>query len=152
MKSLKPTERLLCFRARKSWLPLGDNALMRMWTDAVGGRNTPLVGGDSRFGWNHLGPWLFYLMAIPYRLLGRSASGLLIGAGAINVLSIVMICRCVRSIANEQLAALFSGGAILFVLTAHGPRLVDPWNPYVAQLPFLLAVVDPSQSNLLWWH
>ncbi|MEO6159216.1 MAG: hypothetical protein ABIQ39_16500, partial [Ilumatobacteraceae bacterium] len=28
--------------ARVGWVPLGDNALTRMWTAAVGGRHTPL--------------------------------------------------------------------------------------------------------------
>ena len=123
------------------WTPLGDNALMRMWTDAVGTRNTPLVGGDARYGWNHLGPWLFYLLAIPYRLLGRSAVGLLAGAAAINVISVVLVMRCVRAVAGERAAAVVTGGALLFLVTAQGDRLVDPWNPYVVQLPFLVALV-----------
>ena len=123
------------------WTPLGDNALMRMWTDAVGTRNTPLVGGDARYGWNHLGPWLFYLLAITYRLLGRSAVGLLAGAAAINVVSVVLVMRCVRSVAGELAAAVVTGGALLFLVTARGNRLIDPWNPYVVQLPFLVAVV-----------
>ena len=127
--------------ASPTWLPLGDNALMRMWTDAVGGWHTPLVGGDSRFGWNHLGPWVFYVMAVPYRLLGRSALGLLIGAAAINIVSVVMIVRCARSFLNDQIAALLCAGSLVFALATHGPRLIDPWNPYVGQLPFLLAMV-----------
>lgn len=127
--------------ARRAWVPLGDNALMRMWTDAVGSRRTPLVGGDSRFGWNHLGPWLFYLLAIPYRLTGRSAVGLLIGAGAINIGSIVMCGRCIRSLATDRVAALVCAGSVVWLLTAPGSRLIDPWNPYVAVLPFLLAAV-----------
>ena len=123
------------------WTPLGDNALMRMWTDAVGTRNTPLVGGDARFGWNHLGPWPFYLLAVPYRLLGRSAVGLLVGAAAINVISVVLVMRCVRVVAGELAAAVVAGGALLFLVTASGDRLIDPWNPYVVQLPFLLTLV-----------
>lgn len=136
-----------------TWLPLGDNALMRMWTDAVGSWHAPLVGGDSRYGWNNLGPWVFYVMAVPYLLLGRSALGLLIGAAAINIVSVVMIVRCVRSFLNDQIAALLCAGGLLFVLAAHGPRLIDPWNPYVAQLPFLLALVAcwaVIAGNLRW--
>jgi hypothetical protein len=123
------------------WTPLGDNALMRMWTDAVGTRFTPLVGGDARFGWNHLGPWLFYLMAVPYRLLGTSAVGLLAGAALLNVVSVVLVIRCVGAVAGHNAAAIFSIGAVLFLLTARGDRLIDPWNPYVVQLPFLVALV-----------
>ena len=129
-------------RLPRSWTPLGDNALMRMWTDAVGTITTPLVGGDARFGWNHLGPWIFYLMAVPYRLLGSSAVGLLVGAAAINVVSLLMTLRCVRGFAGERSSGLIAAGALLFLLTATGDRLIDPWNPYVAQMPFLLSVVS----------
>ena len=129
-------------RLPHAWTPLGDNALMRMWTDAVGTRTTPLVGGDARFGWNHLGPWLFYLMAIPYRLLGSSAVGLLVGAAAINVVSLVMTLRCVRGLAGHRAEAVVAAGVLLFLLTATGDRLIDPWNPYVVQLPFLLSLVS----------
>ena len=115
---------------------------MRMWTDAVGTAKTPLVGGDARFGWNHLGPWVFYLMAIPYRLLGRSAVGLLVGAAIINVICFVFILRCVRSLAGQRAALVLAAGILTFLLTASGNRLIDPWNPYVVQLPFLLAVVS----------
>ncbi len=128
-------------RLPRSWTVLGDNALMRMWTHAVGTRATPLVGGDARFGWNHLGPWLFYLMAIPYRLLGASSVGLLVGAATINIVCLLMAIRCVRSVAGERAATIVAVGAVLFLLTATGDRLIDPWNPYVVQLPFLLALV-----------
>ena len=128
-------------RARRSWLPLGDNALTWMWTNAVGGPHTPLVGGDARFGWNHLGPWLFYLLAIPYRLLGRSPRGLLIGAGLINIGSVVLIGRCIRSIVNDWVAAAFCGACVLYLLTAPGPFLVDPWNPSVGQLLIVASIV-----------
>lgn len=128
-------------RLPRSWTPLGDNGLMRMWTDAVGTRATPLIGGDSRFAWNHLGPWVFYLLAIPYRLLGTSAEGLLVGAAAIGIVSVWVTLRCVRSVAGEGAAAVVAIGALVFLVTAAGNRLIDPWNPYVVQLPFLLSVV-----------
>ncbi len=129
-------------RLPRTWTPLGDNALMRMWTDAVGTRSTPLVGGDARFGWNHLGPWVFYLMAIPYRLLGSSAVGLLVGAAAINIISLLMILRCVTAFAGKRSAAVIGSGALVFLLTATGDRLIDPWNPFVVQLPFLFSLVS----------
>jgi hypothetical protein len=128
-------------RLPRSWTVLGDNALMRMWTDAVGTANTPMVGGDARFGWNHLGPWVFYLMAVPYRLLDRSAVGLLVGAAVINVVCLLVVMRCVRDVAGQRVAVVVAGGALLFLLTASGNRLIDPWNPYVVQLTFLLALV-----------
>ena len=81
-------------RLPRRWTVLGDNALMLMWTDAVGTRHTPMVGGDARFGFDHAGPWLFYVLAIPYRILGSSAVGLLVGASVINLVCLVVIIRC----------------------------------------------------------
>jgi hypothetical protein len=124
-----------------SWTTLGDNALLESWTRAVGTTSTPLVGGDARFGWNHLGPWLFWLLAVPYRLLGSSAVGLLLGAAAINIVSVVVICRIVRRVAGQAAGSVVTAGALLFLAVASGNRLVDPWNPNVAQLPLMLAIV-----------
>jgi hypothetical protein len=143
-------------RLRGSWTPLGDNALLEMWTQAVGTTSTPLVGGDARFGWNHLGPWLFWILAIPYRLLGSSAVGLLVGAAAINIVSIVVIGRIVRRVAGQAASLVVTAGALLFLAVATGNRLVDPWNPNVAQLPLMLAIVacwaviNGQQESLPW--
>ena len=134
------------------WTPLGDNALVELWTRAVGSSSTPLVGGDARFGWNHLGPWVFYLLALPYRLLGSSAVGLLVGAAAINIVTLVAVMRCVRAVAGRGAAAVIAAGALLFFITATGDRLIDPWNPFVVQMPFLLAVVACwAVVNRLWF-
>src|SRR5690606_16795832 len=47
----------------------GDWALLELRVRDVGTSDTPLVGPFSRYGWNHPGPLLFWLLAIPYRLL-----------------------------------------------------------------------------------
>ena len=123
------------------WVPLGDQALTDLWTHFVGGPHTPLVGGDARYGWNHLGPWLFYLLAIPTRILGGSSRGLLVGAGAINVAATYIIGRAGRTIGGTRLGAALCVMAIIGVLIVPGPRLVDPWNPYIAQLVLFAALV-----------
>jgi hypothetical protein len=124
------------------WTPLGDNALMSGWTRAVFSAHPPLVGGDARYGWNHLGPWLFYLFAVPVRLLGDSPVGLLVGAAALNVVSLALVLAAARRVAGGRAAAVIVGGALLFLLTAVGDRLIDPWNPYAVQLVFLVTVVS----------
>lgn len=139
-------------RLPRRWTVLGDNALMLMWTDAVGTRHTPMVGGDARFGFDHAGPWLFYVLAIPYRILGSSAVGLLVGASVINLVCLVVIIRCVREVAGELAAASMVAGALLFLLTAPGDRLIDPWNPFMVQLPFLLALVACWALLDRRWH
>ena len=89
-----------------------------------------------------MGPWLFYLLAVPFRLLGSSPVGLLVGAGIINVTCVVLIVRCVRSFAGDLVAASVAVAMVVFLITASGDRLIDPWNPWVVQLPFLLTVIS----------
>ena len=61
-----------------------DISIIELHVRDVFTRHTPLVGPYSRFGWNHPGPALYYVLAIPYWLSGRSSSGLALGALAVN--------------------------------------------------------------------
>src|SRR5690242_12647411 len=62
----------------RTWYPAGDWAMIELRTLDVGTGHTPLVGPYSRYSWNHPGPLLFWLLAIPYRLTGSNPSGLLL--------------------------------------------------------------------------
>lgn len=55
------------------WRPSGDWAVLTMRVEDVG-RHTPLVGPYSRFGWNHPGPLMYWLLAFPYHLFGDRKS------------------------------------------------------------------------------
>ena len=79
------------------------------------GRHSPLVGPFSRDDWNHPGPALFYLLAIPYRLVGSNSIGLYIGAIGINVGSIV----------GMVIIAKRHGGTALMMLTLVGCAFVE---------------------------
>src|SRR5688572_2833375 len=113
----------------------GDQALIELQTRDLG--NHPvLVGLYSRDGWNHPGPMLFYLLALPYRLVGSNSIGLHLGALLING----------AAIAGMAVIARRRGGTPLFVTTllgiavlvrALGPDFLhDPWVPLIAVLPF----------------
>ena len=119
--------------------PTLDHALIELNVRDVG-RHEVLLGPFSREGWNHPGPTLFYLLALPYRLFGGDPVGLLIGALVING----------ASAAGMVTVAWHRGGRLLFLITVMGvltlmralgaDLLADPWNPYVAVLPFGLLV------------
>ena len=64
------------------WLSSSDWAAIELRTRDVGTWRTPLVGPYSRYGWNHPGPLLFYVLAVPYRMLGAQGRGILAGAVA----------------------------------------------------------------------
>ena len=103
------------------------------------GHHPVLLGLWSRGDWNHPGPALFYLLALPYRLSGGSL-GLYVGALIINGAALV----------GMALVARRRGGTVFYVLTVVGcaalvwglgPSFVrSPWNPSIPVLPFGLVV------------
>jgi hypothetical protein len=122
-----------------SWRPTGDWAVLNLRVDDVG-RSTPFVGPYSRYGWNHPGPLLYWVLAVPYHLLGGRPVALLAATGLLNAAAV----GATISLAWRRggLPLLLGTGAALALL-AHsiGPALLrDPWNPYVTILPLALFV------------
>ena len=70
---------LLVRAARATWVPSSDWAAIEARTRDVWTSHASLVGPYSRYGWNHPGPLLFYVLAVPYRLLGSQPHGLFVG-------------------------------------------------------------------------
>jgi hypothetical protein len=126
---------------RRDWLPAGDWAVLELRTRDVGTSATPLIGPYSRFGWNHPGPLLFWLLAVPYRLSGSASGSLLFAAAVINALAVVGM----AAVAWRRGGFVLLGGtaaALALVMTHLGPSFLrDPWNPSVTVLPFGLLVM-----------
>ena len=122
------------------WNPSGDWAAIVLRTDDVG-RLTPLVGPYSRFGWNHPGPWLFWLLSVPYHVFGGRPESVLAAAAFLNGVTVIAISLVAWRRGRLLLVALTMGSvAILF--HALGPVLLrDPWNPYLTLLPLALIVL-----------
>jgi hypothetical protein len=126
--------------ARSGWRPVGlDMALELLRTWEVGSRHTPLVGAYSRYGWDHPGPLLFAVSAPAVRLMGPT--GLLVTAGVVNAAAAAGTVLAAHRIAGLRLAlpAAVAAALMTHALTAAG--ITDPWNPYVAVLPFLAYLV-----------
>jgi hypothetical protein len=121
------------------WHPASDLALEVLRIRDVGGHHTPLVGVQSRFGWDHPGPLMFWLFAPFNWLFGQT--GLLAAAAVANA----------AALAGSLFVALRRGGlpllafvAVVGAVLSHalGPNvLIEPWNPWVPVLPFLLYVL-----------
>jgi hypothetical protein len=94
----------------------------------VGTGDTPLVGVYSRYQWNHPGPLLFYLLALPYRLAGSNDIGLLFGALAIN-LGAVATSLWIGARAGRRAFVLTGLFLTLLCLGMNPAGLADPWNP-----------------------
>ncbi len=122
-----------------NFYPVGDIAGTELQVRDVG-HHPVVLGLFSRDGWNHPGPVLFYLLAVPYRLTGSRSIGLLLGALLINGAAILGMAAIARRRGGAPLMLLTLLGCGL-VVRSLGPEFVrNPWNVWIAVLPFGLLV------------
>src|SRR5690242_2115556 len=67
-----------------NYVATSDLAIVESRVRDVGTRGTPLVGPYSRYHWNHPGPFFFYALTIPYRVLGSNGRSLLASGVVLN--------------------------------------------------------------------
>ena len=117
-----------------------DNALTELNVRDVGHHAVEL-GVFNRFGWHHLGPAVFYLLAPVYRALGSRSLGLLIGALILNAAAVVGIALVARRRAGIGFALAALAGTTI-VSHSLGPSFLrSPWTPNLVVLPFVLLVL-----------
>lgn len=114
------------------WHPASDVAIEVLRINEVGGSNTPVTGAHSRYGWDHPGPLLFWWLAPFSSLFGTI--GVLVGVAVLNAVAIVGALLIARRRGGLALTALVA--LVLIALCRETDLLVDPWNPWVAVLPF----------------
>jgi hypothetical protein len=131
--------------------PIGDNALIELRTRDVG-REPVLIGLYSRDGWSHPGPALFYVLALPYRLLGSTSIALRVGALLLNGAAIVGMAFIARRRGGVPVMLLTLFGATLVVRTLSADYVRDPWNCFITVLPYglLLFLTWAMVSGGLW--
>ena len=116
---------------RTPYLATSDFALIELRVADVGGGNTPLVGVYSRFGWNHPGPLLFYVLALPYRVLGADGPALRASGVLVNLVAA-------------------AGGVVLFARRARRGAL--PWVGLALESLFGFDHVSPpsvERANII---
>lgn len=118
------------------WFLNGDQAIEMLRTSDVGGPHTPLVGAWSRWGWAHPGPAIFWLMAPLHRLMGDDGALVTVGLLAAVCAGGVVVVAIRRG--GTALGAITALGVVTFVSAFGLDRTLDPWNPFVALMPFLL--------------
>ncbi len=123
-----------------SWTPVSDHALIQGQVAAVG-RHAVALGPYSRLGFHFPGPALFYVLAIPYRLLGGASEGLLVGAVLVNAAAVVGLALVARRTGGLLLASIVLAAVACLMRSLGAGVLLDPWNPYVTILPFALLVL-----------
>ncbi len=113
--------------------PGGDLALIELRVRDVG-PHTPLLGSYGRYGFSQPGALWFYVLAVPYRLLGSSYAALQVGVLLVNVAAIVAMLAVSRR--RGSAVHLLIVGALLAVLVhGLGPQWVaSPWEPHALTL------------------
>lgn len=121
-------------------VPWGDDALLEAKVREVG-HHLVLLGPYSRFQWHHPGPALFYVLAVPYRILGSQSFALNVGALLIAAASIALIAWLVWRRVGAG-AVWWTMAVIGIYLWALGPDVLrTPWNPWITILPLLALVM-----------
>jgi hypothetical protein len=127
--------------AGRNWWPAGDWAVLELNTRDVGSSITPLIGPYSRFGWNHPGPLLFWVLAVPYRLLGAQSTALFVGTALVNGAAVAGIVAFAWR-RGRMVLSLVTLVALAIAINNLGPDFVrDPWNPTITVIPLALLVV-----------
>jgi len=117
-----------------------DNALTELNVRDIGHHAVEL-GVFNRFGWHHLGPAVFYVLAPVYRALGSRSFGLLIGALILNAAAVVGIALVARRCAGIGFGVAALAGATIVSNSLGSVFLRSPWTPNLIVLPFMLVVL-----------
>lgn len=144
--------RILSASGSHVYLP-GDLALIELHTEQALHWHQ-LLGPFDRFGWNHPGPSYYYLLAVPYRLLGSGATSLFFGATLINALAAIGTVAVIRrhggavhalwcAVCLGVLTVQLAPGGAANITPSEGVlgAVVSPWNPTVVIFPLVLFVV-----------
>jgi hypothetical protein len=124
------------------WYPAGDMAQAELHVRGLW-NHPPLIGAAGRLGTledqgSHPGPLLWLAMYPMYALFGRTSYGLMVGAVSVHLVSIGLILW----VAWRRAGLAFTialGVALAVIVRASGPAFfTEPWNPWLAVLPFLL--------------
>jgi hypothetical protein len=132
----------LAVLAGERWYPAGDMAQAELHLKGFLD-DPPLVGAAGRIGTfedqgSHPGPSMWLALYPVYRLLGASSFGLMVSVTALNVVTLAAIVVVARRHGGDGLVLALAVPLALLV-RASGPEFfVEPWNPWVAVLPFLL--------------
>jgi hypothetical protein len=124
------------------WTPTSDDAWIALRAHDVFSTHLPLVGTWSSASYfahrdvNHPGPALFYALSVPVRLFG-TAVGTAVGVAIINCLAIALTAWLARRRGGDGFAVAARGATTALLLSMGHNLLFDPWNPFVALLPFL---------------
>lgn len=151
--ALLPLLVLLVRSIGANWFPAGDNAILVLQTAFVGTGDTTLLGPYSRYGWNHPGPLMFYLLAAPYRLAGSNPWGVLAGVVLLNIACFGAMLHLFWKFGRALLASVAALCTTIACLALTPYVLNSPWNPDLTLAPLALFVACAwvARIDLRWF-
>jgi hypothetical protein len=142
--ALAPIITVLIQRWGRVYVPVGDQAILDLrirdvWTFSS---DTPLTGPYSRFGWNHPGPTMYYLLALFSGAARQQAWASLVGNVLLQGLAVVWTARL--SWKHGGLRWMVPWLAVITLsYWATGPWIFQQlWNPYLPYPFFTLLLLQ----------
>ena len=102
--------------------------------------NLPLTGVYSRFGYQHPGPLLFYMLWIPYHLLGATGGALVASMILWSGLMVGVTVYLYGRHLGVRAAASAGATALIAVVIIGWKPIAEPWNPHITSLGSLCLV------------
>jgi hypothetical protein len=130
----------LWFAVGRDYFPNTDWAVFELRTRDVFHQGL-FVGPYSRYGWNHPGPLLFYVLALPYKLMGERSISLHITALLINAAALAGIGWVAFRRGRLPMVIATVVPVVLMTHALGADLLRNPWNPYVPVLPLMLLLL-----------
>lgn len=132
----------------------GDDALINLRVHDVFTAHTPLLGSYERYGFNQPGPAWFYLLSIPFRVLGSRFSAIQVGVVFVHAASVVLVARVMWR-RFGMIAMAWSLLVLTAVFWGLGPvSTTDPWEPHVSAVLLITTAVlafDAISGGLAAW-
>ncbi|MCU1497812.1 MAG: hypothetical protein JWM47_1765 [Acidimicrobiales bacterium] len=141
--------------AQRTWYPTGDlaQAELRMrslpWDPPLVGAAGRIADADGRQG-SHPGPLMFWTTWPLYALLGRSSWAFEAATALVNLAWLSVSVWLVRRAASLAVAAWYVGVALVMIGGFGLDALSQPWNPWVALLPFAVLVLTAWRALDGW--
>lgn len=118
----------------------GDAAVIELATRAAAHFHQ-LLGPYDRYGWHHPGPAYFYLLSIPYHLLGSGARAEIVGQAGLEALAAVLVVLAVARKAGWAAGLWAACSMALLAWDVGFSTLRYVWNPVAVIVPMALVVV-----------
>ena len=139
-----PVLAVLVTRTGRSYTPVSDIAPIDLRVRDVWSSHVPLVGAYSR-GWNHPGPLMLWLLAIPSGLAAQAPWATLVGGAILQGVAIVASARLALRRGGLPLALVVLT-AISLSYAKHGVFL-SAWNPDVASVTRWRAIAETTSAS-----